>query len=114
MRLLFKSIMMRMHWLVYFHLHIIVLVLIIQKSGSCRPEKVLQIIVYLPRKEHLDRPAIIIELKWDKSADSAIRQIKERNYPLALSGYCGNLLMVGINYNTKTKMHECVIEKLDM
>ena len=71
-------------------------------------------IVYLPRKEHLNRPAMIVELKWDKSADSAIRQIKERNYPLALSGYCGNLLMVGINYNTKTKMHECVIEKLDM
>ena len=33
-------------------------------------------IVYLPRREHLDRPAMIIELKWDKSADSAIRQIK--------------------------------------
>ncbi|MFQ9305507.1 MAG: hypothetical protein ACLR26_07920 [Blautia wexlerae] len=57
---------------------------------------------------------MIIELKWDKSADSAIRQIKERNYPLALSGYCGNLLMVGINYDTKTKIHECIIEKLDM
>ena len=71
-------------------------------------------IVYLPRKEHLDRPAMIIELKWDKSADSAIRQIKERNYPLTLSGYGGNLLMVGINYDTKTKIHECIIEKLDM
>lgn len=71
-------------------------------------------IAYLPRKEHLDRPAMIIELKWDKSADSAIRQIKERNYPLTLSGYCGNLLMVGINYDTKTKIHECIIEKLDM
>ena len=71
-------------------------------------------IVYLPRKEHLDRPAMIIELKWDKSADSAIQQIKERNYPLALSGYGGNLLMVGINYDTKTKIHECIIEKLDM
>lgn len=71
-------------------------------------------IAYLPRKEHLDRPAMIIELKWDKSADSAIRQIKERNYPLTLSGYGGNLLMVGINYDTKTKIHECIIEKLDM
>ena len=57
---------------------------------------------------------MIIELKWDKSADSAIQQIKERNYPLALSGYCGNLLMVGISYDTKTKIHECIIEKLDM
>ena len=71
-------------------------------------------IAYLPRKEHLDRPAMIIELKWDKSADSAIRQIKERNYPLTLSGYGGNLLMVEINYDTKTKIHECIIEKLDM
>ena len=71
-------------------------------------------IVYLPRREHLDRPAMIIELKWDKSADSAIRQIKERNYPLAWSGYCGNLLIVGINYDTKTKIHECILEKLDM
>ena len=68
----------------------------------------------IPRKRYVDKPAIVIELKWDKSADSAIRQIKERNYPLALSGYCGNLLMVGINYDTKTKIHECIIEKLDM
>ena len=71
-------------------------------------------IVYLPRKEHLDKPAMIIELKWDKSADSAIQQIKERNYPQTLKAYCGNLLMVGINYDTKTKEHECIIEKLDM
>ena len=71
-------------------------------------------IVYLPRKEHLDKPAMIIELKWDKSADSAIQQIKERNYPQALRSYGGNLLIVGINYDTKTKIHECVIEKLNM
>ena len=70
-----------MHWLVYFHLHIIVLVLIIQKSGSCRPEKVLQILYTCPEKSTWTGPAMIIELKWDKSADSAIRQIKERNYP---------------------------------
>lgn len=71
-------------------------------------------IIYLPRKEHLNRPAMIIELKWDKSAVSAIQQIKERNYPQTLRGYGGNLLMVGINYDTKTKIHECIIEKLDM
>lgn len=57
---------------------------------------------------------MIIELKWDKSADSAIQQIKERNYPQTLRSYGGNLLIVGINYDTKTKIHECVIEKLNM
>lgn len=69
-------------------------------------------VVYLPRKSHMDKPAMIIELKWDQNADCAIRQIKERKYPLALKEYSGNLLMVGINYNTKTKIHECMIEQL--
>lgn len=69
-------------------------------------------IVYLPRKEHLDKPAMIIELKWNKDAESAINQIKERNYPHTLKDYQGNLLMVGINYNPKTKVHECLIERL--
>ena len=69
-------------------------------------------IVYLPRKEHRDKPAMIIELKWNKDAESAINQIKERNYPHTLKDYQGNLLMVGINYNSKTKVHECLIERL--
>ena len=48
----------------------------------------------------------------DKDAESAINQIKERNYPHTLKDYQGNLLMVGINYNPKTKVHECLIERL--
>ena len=71
-------------------------------------------IVYLPRKTHIDKPAMIIELKWDKEADCAIKQIKERRYPLALKEYHGNLLLVGINYNTKTKLHECMIEQMHL
>jgi hypothetical protein len=55
---------------------------------------------------------MIIELKWNKDAESAINQIKERNYPHTLKDYQGNLLMVGINYNSKTKVHECLIERL--
>ena len=64
----------------------------------------------IPRKQHLDKPAIMIELKWDKSAAGAIEQIKEKRYGNALKDYQGNLLLVGINYNKTTKMHECVIE----
>lgn len=44
-------------------------------------------IVYLPRKSHMDKPAIIVELKWNKNADCAIQQIKNRNYPQALKEY---------------------------
>ena len=52
----------------------------------------------------------MIELKWDKSAVGAIEQIKEKQYGNALKDYQGNLLLAGINYNKKTKKHECVIE----
>ena len=66
----------------------------------------------IPRPCHLDKPAIVIELKWDKSAVGAIEQIKEKQYRNALKDYQGNLLLVGINYNKKTKKHECVIEAM--
>ena len=64
----------------------------------------------IPRKRYPDKPAIMIELKWDKSAVGAIEQIKEKQYGDALKEYQGNLLLVGINYNKKNKKHECVIE----
>ena len=67
-------------------------------------------ICMLPRKHHLDKPAIIIELKWDKNASGALDQIKEKHYGNALKDYKGNLLLVGINYNKTTKKHECIIE----
>ena len=66
----------------------------------------------IPRPCNLDKPAIVIELKWDKSAVGAIEQIKEKQYGNALKDYQGNLLLVGINYNKKTKKHECVIEAM--
>lgn len=69
-------------------------------------------IVYLPRKNHLDKPAMIIELKWDMTAEGAIAQIKEKKYVKALEDYKGNLLLVGINYTQKNKEHQCVIEEL--
>ena len=56
-------------------------------------------------------PAMVIELKYDKNAESAIKQIKNKNYPKAFENYLDNLLLVGVNYDKNTKVHECVIEK---
>ena len=68
-------------------------------------------IVFLPRQNHLDKPGIIVELKWNHSSEGAITQIKERRYAKSLENYSGKLLLVGINYSTKTKAHERVIEE---
>lgn len=53
---------------------------------------------------------MVVELKWDKSAGGAIRQIKEKNNLKALEGYEGEILLVGINYDKESKKHSCVIE----
>ena len=66
----------------------------------------------IPRPCHLDKPAIVIELKWDKSAAGALEQIKGKNYGNALKDYHGSILLVGINYNKTTKKHECMIETM--
>ena len=68
-------------------------------------------ICFIPRKLHADKPAAVIELKWDKTASGAISQIKEKQYVNALKDYHGNLLLAGINYDKKTKQHTCIIEK---
>ena len=67
-------------------------------------------IVYVPKK-HSDKPAMIVELKYDKSAEGAIAQIKEKKYVESLKEYTGKLLLVGINYDKESKRHSCVIEK---
>ena len=53
-----------------------------------------------------------MELKWDVSAEGAIAQIKNRKYIKALEEYKGNLLLVGVNYDKKTKVHKCLIENI--
>ncbi len=71
-------------------------------------------IVFIPKMQYLNmKPAMIVELKWDKTAQSAIQQIKEKNYTKALEKYEGEVLLVGINYSEKTKKHECIIEKIN-
>ena len=65
--------------------------------------------VFLPKKNHLDKPVLLVELKWNKTADTAIRQIKEKNYTGVLQDYKGKIILVGINYDKDTKEHECEI-----
>lgn len=56
-------------------------------------------------------PALLVELKWNKSAEGAIGQIKKKKYAFWIEGYTGDILLVGISYSKKEKHHECVIEK---
>ena len=71
-------------------------------------------ICFIPRKKHMDKPAVVIELKWDKTAEGAIEQIKQKQYTDSLKEYHGELLLVGINYDKKTKEHTGVIEKCEL
>ena len=67
-------------------------------------------LVYLP-KPGVNKPALLIELKFDKSAQTAINQIKEKNYLQFFKDYKGEVLLVGINYSKDTKTHQCIIER---
>lgn len=67
-------------------------------------------IVFIPRMD-VDKPAMIVELKYDKSAEGAISQIKDKKYVDSLKNYYGKILLVGINYNKTSKKHECIIEE---
>ncbi len=68
-------------------------------------------LVFLPRKRFPEKPALVVELKWDKNAKGALEQIKKKEYCGSLEEYQGNLLLVGVNHNKKTKAHECIIEE---
>lgn len=68
--------------------------------------------VFLPRRASL-KPALVVELKWDKTAQGAISQIKSKQYGSALKDYRGNMLLVGINYDKKSRRHQCRIERFE-
>ena len=72
-------------------------------------------VVFVPRPNVVDKPAIVVELKCNKDTDTAIEQIKNRQYGSNLKDYVGKILLVGINYDKddKEKKHPCVIEELD-
>ncbi len=72
-------------------------------------------IVYFPKKD-TTLPALLIELKWDESAEGAIDQIKNKHYPKAITDYGGDVLLVGISYDKDAeagkRTHHCVIERM--
>ena len=68
-------------------------------------------LVLLPRK-NVSKPALVIELKYNQSADTAIDQILRKEYPAKVSEYTGDILLVGITYDKQTKQHSCQIERV--
>ena len=72
-----------------------------------RPGAVFPILSFLPKPEYrYDFPALVVELKWNKNAKTALDQIKRQHYPASIASY-RDILLVGVNYDKKTKVHEC-------
>ena len=70
--------------------------------------------VFIPKPEYVSSyPALVVELKWNKNAETALQQIKEKKYPESIKQYTGDILLVGINYDKKTKKHQCLIESYE-
>ena len=68
-------------------------------------------LVFKPRS-NCHSPALVVELKYDSSAENAVEQIKEKQYMDCLKDYSGDVLLVGINYDKESKRHSCKIEKV--
>ena len=68
-------------------------------------------LVMIPRR-NVGKPALVIELKFNNTADTAIDQIKRKQYPAKIAEYTGDILLVGINYDRDSKQHTCKIERI--
>ena len=68
-------------------------------------------LVMIPRR-NVSKPALLIELKFNHSADTAIDQIKRKEYPSKVAEYTGDILLVGISYDKESKQHCCKIERM--
>ena len=70
--------------------------------------------VFVPKPEYKnDYPALIVELKWNKNAQTAMMQIKDKKYPSSILNYTDEILLVGINYDKNSKEHQCLTEKYE-
>lgn len=67
-------------------------------------------VAFVPKRD-VSKPVIFIEMKWNKSPEKVIRQIKDRDYSHVFKDYSGDILLVGVNYDADTKKHTCKIEK---
>lgn len=70
--------------------------------------------VFIPKPEYKRTyPALVVELKWNKDATTALQQIKNKRYPESILDYTGEILLVGINYDKNSKEHQCLIEQYE-
>ena len=67
--------------------------------------------VLIPRK-NVTKPAVVVELKYDKTVNTAISQIRQKHYPEKIQEYAGDILLVGISYDKEKKAHSCQIEHI--
>ena len=71
-------------------------------------------VAYIPRKNS-PYPALVVELKWNDSAEAAVEQIRRKRYPDALKDFGGDILLVGISYDkhasSESRKHSCLIER---
>lgn len=75
-------------------------------------------VAHIPSPRYPDKPALVVELKHNRSADTALSQIRRRRYPERLGHYKGNILLVAISYDSDVpstspgfKRHTCLIER---
>lgn len=69
-------------------------------------------VAFLPKYPSLGYPAFVMELKVDQAADTAMKQIEERKYGADMLHYRGNMKLVAVNYDAKTKTHTCEIKDM--
>ena len=68
--------------------------------------------VFIPKPEYKnDYPALVVELKWNQKAQTAMQQIKDKKYPSSIADYTGEILLVAINYDKNEKEYPCMIEQ---
>jgi len=69
-------------------------------------------LVFVPDRK-CSTPAMVVELKWNHSVQTAIDQIRSQNYVACLEHYSGDILLVGVNYDKESKEHTCKIERVN-
>ncbi|MBR3312953.1 MAG: AAA family ATPase [Atopobiaceae bacterium] len=67
-------------------------------------------VVYVPRRGDAS-PALVVELKWSRNTKAAMGQVRDRDYARVLRDWGGPVLLVGITYDPKSKVHTCQIEE---
>ncbi|MBQ9243937.1 MAG: PD-(D/E)XK nuclease domain-containing protein [Proteobacteria bacterium] len=66
-------------------------------------------VVFIPYVPNV--PAMIVELKRNKTTGAALAQIEHKQYFNVMDKYEGDLLLVAVNYDEKANEHTCEIKR---